>query len=177
MAQTKPLSFYIALNYPFVAHVEEDGEYFVTFPDLPGCLTGAPTLEELPAMIREGSGLWLEGEYEDGHEMPLPTRWNPNDEDYSGKFNVRLPRSLHRALAEAAGRDGVSLNQHVLALLARGEAEKRLTKNADAAEKRRPAHRVAEERESYEVAPARKRRPRTTPAAPKHAQSRGSAKR
>ena len=47
--------------------------------------------------------------------------------EYSGKFNVRLPKSLHQALSESAERDGVSLNQYVVMLLARGEAEDRLT--------------------------------------------------
>src|ERR1700689_3368295 len=33
--------------------------------------------------------------------------------EYSGKFNVRLPRSLHAALASEAQAEGVSLNQLV----------------------------------------------------------------
>ncbi len=32
---------------------------------------------------------------------------------YSGKFTVRLPRSLHQALVERADREGVSLNLFV----------------------------------------------------------------
>jgi len=39
-------------------------------------------------------------------------------EEYSGKFNVRLPKSLHAALASEAAAEGVSLNQLVLAKLA-----------------------------------------------------------
>ena len=35
----------------------------------------------------------------------------------SGKFVVRLPRSLHAALEAEAEREGVSLNQHVVAKL------------------------------------------------------------
>jgi predicted RNase H-like HicB family nuclease len=141
--------------------VDQDGEFFVTFPDLPGCMTGAPTLEELPAMIREGSGLWLEVTYENGREMPVPTIYDPwvgDDDDYSGKFNLRLPRSLHRALAEAAERDGVSLNQHVLALLARGEAEERVAKATPA-----PRHRVAEDRPPNQAGPPRRRSAATKP--------------
>ena len=38
--------------------------------------------------------------------------------EYSGKFNVRLPKSLHAALASEAESEGVSLNQLVLAKLA-----------------------------------------------------------
>jgi predicted HicB family RNase H-like nuclease len=43
---------------------------------------------------------------------------NPERREYSGKFNVRLPRSLHAALASEADAEGVSLNQLVVAKLA-----------------------------------------------------------
>ena len=33
-------------------------------------------------------------------------------EDYSGQFKLRIPRSLHRALAEHSQREGVSMNQY-----------------------------------------------------------------
>jgi predicted HicB family RNase H-like nuclease len=42
----------------------------------------------------------------------------PQHKEYSGKFNVRIPRSLHAALASEAEAEGVSLNQLVLAKLA-----------------------------------------------------------
>ena len=38
--------------------------------------------------------------------------------EYSGKFNVRVPKSLHAALASEADAEGVSLNQLVVAKLA-----------------------------------------------------------
>lgn len=40
-------------------------------------------------------------------------------EDYSGKLVLRLPRSLHKQLTEAAKIEGVSLNQYMLYKLAR----------------------------------------------------------
>jgi hypothetical protein len=42
----------------------------------------------------------------------------PQRREYSGKFNVRLPKSLHAALASEAEAEGVSLNQLVVAKLA-----------------------------------------------------------
>jgi hypothetical protein len=42
----------------------------------------------------------------------------PQRRDYSGKFNVRVPKSLHAALACEAEAEGVSLNQLVVAKLA-----------------------------------------------------------
>jgi len=58
---------------------------------------------------------WLEISLEDGNPIPEPAP----DEDYSGKFVARLPRSLHRQLVETAEREGVSLNQFVNVALAR----------------------------------------------------------
>jgi|SRR5688572_25918262 hypothetical protein len=40
-------------------------------------------------------------------------------EDYSGKFTVRLPRSLHQALVDRAEKEGVSLNLFVTNALSR----------------------------------------------------------
>ncbi|MFD2670789.1 toxin-antitoxin system HicB family antitoxin [Marinicrinis sediminis] len=36
------------------------------------------------------------------------------DEEYSGKFVLRLPKTLHRQLSEKAKHEGVSLNQYTL---------------------------------------------------------------
>ncbi len=49
--------------------------------------------------------------------LPEP-RVGPQRRDYSGKFNVRVPKSLHAALASEAEAEGVSLNQLVVAKLA-----------------------------------------------------------
>ncbi len=40
-------------------------------------------------------------------------------EDYSGRLVLRIPRSLHKALKEAAAIEGVSLNQYMLYKLAK----------------------------------------------------------
>jgi predicted HicB family RNase H-like nuclease len=49
--------------------------------------------------------------------LPEPPA-GPQRREYSGKFNVRVPKSLHAALASEAEAEGVSLNQLVLAKLA-----------------------------------------------------------
>jgi hypothetical protein len=66
-------------------------------------------------MIREAMQLWLEVALEEGIPIPEPRP----EEDYSGKFVVRVPRSLHRELVEHAEREGVSLNQYINVVLAR----------------------------------------------------------
>jgi predicted RNase H-like HicB family nuclease len=115
----EPLEYYLKLEYPFNALADPDGGYVVVFHDLPGCMTQVENLTELPEMAEDARTGWIETEYEQGHDIPLPSQ----PEEYSGKFNVRLPRSLHRVLAEEADRQRVSLNQYVVMLLSRGDAQ------------------------------------------------------
>ena len=114
-ASRKPLEHYLDLQYPFVVHADPDGGYVIVYPDLPGCLSQAETLDEIPAMAEDARTGWIETEYEEGRNIP-----EPSHQEYSGKFNVRIPKSLHRALADAAAQDGVSLNQYVVMLLSSG---------------------------------------------------------
>lgn len=125
----KTRASYLKARYPFRVQVDRDAGYVVDFPDLPGCYTGAPTLAELPHMIEEARTLWIETELASGHDIPSPTHFD--HDAYSGKFNLRLPRSLHQALAEASDRAGVSLNQYVATLLARGDAQARVEQRLD----------------------------------------------
>ncbi len=144
---TKPLSFYLDLQYPFKVTADEEGGYVIAFPDLPGCVTQVETVEEIGPMAEEARHLWITTEYAEGEEIPLPSY----PEAYSGKFNLRLPRSLHRRLVELAEREGVSLNQCVVALLAQGEALSG-AESAGTAEREAPANaRVAEGRVGYRV--------------------------
>ena len=128
MDTRKSLDHYLSLQYPMHAIADPDGGYVAIFPDLPGCMTQGETLEELVEMAREARKGWIETEYQRGNDIPLPSY----PEEHSGKFIVRLPRSLHRSLAEAAEREGVSLNQYVLTILARGDAQRQVEQYLEA---------------------------------------------
>jgi predicted RNase H-like HicB family nuclease len=52
----------------------------------------------------------------DDQGRAFPAARIPAD-DYSGRVTLRIPRSLHRALAEASEVEGVSLNQHMVNVL------------------------------------------------------------
>jgi predicted RNase H-like HicB family nuclease len=130
--ERKPLEYYLGLEYPFHVIADPDGGYVIVFPDLPGCLTQVDDLSELPFMVNDVRQLWIETEYEDGATIPLPSY----PEEHSGKFNLRVPRSLHRRLAESAEREGVSLNQYVVGLLSEQDALTRVERRLDALEAR-----------------------------------------
>lgn len=115
----RSLDEYLALEYPFNVIAGPDGGYVIVYSDLPGCLSVADSMDEVGPMAEDARRGWLTVAYEHNMDIPLPLY----PEEYSGKFNVRLPRSLHRRLAEAAERDGVSLNPYVIGLLERGSTQ------------------------------------------------------
>jgi hypothetical protein len=45
--------------------------------------------------------------------------WPRDNREYSGKFIVRVPKSLHRQLDRLADREGVSLNQYLVSELSK----------------------------------------------------------
>jgi antitoxin HicB len=51
---------------------------------------------------------------------PVPPPGADPSEDYSGKWQLRTPKSLHRDLADRARREGISLNTLAVTLLAQG---------------------------------------------------------
>jgi antitoxin HicB len=105
---------YMALPY-HIELIPDEGEWVVAIPELPGCLSQGETPEEAITMIREAQRLWLQVALEDGRPIPAPRL----EEDYSGRFNVRVPKRLHRDLVRAAEAEGVSLNLFVATALAR----------------------------------------------------------
>lgn len=138
-AGRKPLGHYLALKYPVTLIPDATGGFVVEIKDLPGCYSQGETVEEALENLEESRRLWIESMYEDGNEIPLP---GAVEKQYSGKFNVRVPKSLHRKLDEMADKEGVSLNHYLVATLSRavGQTEARRQKTS----KRRIAHRSSE---------------------------------
>ncbi len=93
----------------------EDGSYFAQIIEFPGCMTEGDTPAQALEMLDDAMRTWLCGRLEDRLDIPDPA----NDEALSGKFIVRVPKSMHRDLAERAERENVSLNAWVNAVLAR----------------------------------------------------------
>ena len=88
-----------------------------SMPDLPGCITCGETIEQAVDNGKEAKRLWLEAAIEEGISIPEPD----NLEKYSGQFKLRIPRSLHRSLAEHSKREGISMNQYCLYLLTKND--------------------------------------------------------
>jgi antitoxin HicB len=107
----------IPAEYEMTIIPEEDGYFAARFPDFPGIITGGRTAEEAVRNAREALQITLEAMHARKLPLPAPKR------TFSGQFNVRVPRSLHRALVRSATEEGVSLNALVGHLLHAGLAQ------------------------------------------------------
>lgn len=117
------LTDYLSVDYPLNLIPDPDGGYVFEYPDLPGCLGQIDSLDELSEHAEEAHRLWLETALDRGKAIPLPAR----QEEFSGKFIVRISRSLHRRLVETAKVEGISLNYYAGTLLASGQVERELS--------------------------------------------------
>ena len=94
---------------------DETGHYFYgRVLELDGCQTTADTLTELYENLNDIMESYLEIKFENNMPIPIPETANK----YSGKFVVRIPKTLHQRLAIEADIEGVSLNQLALYKLA-----------------------------------------------------------
>lgn len=106
----------MALPYQEYIVAAKEGGYVGYIPDLKGCITQSETRAGILDMLEDAKKCWFEAALEDGFEIPEP----PGEEEFSGKVNLRIPKSLHRALALTARDEGVSLNQLAMCLIANG---------------------------------------------------------
>ena len=94
---------------------DESGDYFYgRILELDGCQSTGETLEELYQNLNEAMSGYLEVKLSNHLPIPIPE----TTDNYSGKFVVRLPKSLHQRLAIEAEKEGVSLKQLALYKLA-----------------------------------------------------------
>jgi antitoxin HicB len=61
---------------------------------------------------------WLEAAIADGTRIDEPAAID----EYSGQFILRIPKSLHKSLAEHSKKEGVSMNQYCVYLLSKNDA-------------------------------------------------------
>ncbi|MDO9289791.1 MAG: toxin-antitoxin system HicB family antitoxin, partial [Thermodesulfovibrionales bacterium] len=85
-------------DFEIIIEPNEEGGFYARIPDMPSIFTGGVTeieaLKNAKAAIKE----YLEICKKD--RLPIP-------QSKSGKFNVRVPKDLHRDLARKAAEQGV----------------------------------------------------------------------
>lgn len=115
----KTINEYMSLPYKMEILPDlEEGGYVVSFPDLPGCFSIGDSVEEAVQNAMDAKRAWLEAAIEDGITINDPDSLNA----YSGQFKLRIPKSLHKSLAEHSKAEGISMNQYCLYLLTKNDA-------------------------------------------------------
>lgn len=115
----KTLEEYMRLPYRMeIVEDTEEGGYTISFPELPGCLTCADTMEQAMENAKDAKRTWLIAAIEERIAIQEPSKI----EDYSGQFKLRIPKSLHKLLAEHSKEEGISMNQYCLYLLSHNDA-------------------------------------------------------
>jgi len=93
---------------------EETGTFTAQILEFPGCVAQGNNPAEAYERLESTAESWIEAALEMQQEIPPPTA----DIQFSGKFALRLPRSLHRQAAQLAESEGTSLNQFIVSILA-----------------------------------------------------------
>lgn len=115
----KTVDYYMSLPYKIELYPDvEEGGYAVSCPELPGCLSCGDTIEECIQSIEDAKLAWITASLEDGYPIPEPSKIGK----YSGQFKIRMPKSLHKKLAEHSKEEGISMNQYCIYLLSMNDA-------------------------------------------------------
>ena len=112
----KTIDEYMKLPYKMeIIPDPDEGGYVISYPELPGCLSAGETIEKAINNAEDAKRVWFEAAIEDGLEINMPQAL----ESYSGQFKLRIPKSLHKKLAEQARHEGISMNQYCVYLLSK----------------------------------------------------------
>lgn len=92
----------------------EDGTYFAQILEFPGCYAEGKTANEAIQNLESSAASWIEAAQAQGQDIPEPFA----NYGYSGKINLRIPRSIHKRAALFAQKDDISLNQFFTSAIA-----------------------------------------------------------
>ena len=119
----KNIEYYMALPYRMeIIPDRDEGGFTAKFPELPGCLTCAESIDSLISNANEAKKAWFEAAIDEGISIAEPDDTDDIAE-YSGQFKIRMPKSLHRSLSLHAKSEGISMNQYCNYLLSMNDAK------------------------------------------------------
>lgn len=122
MASTR-VSQIVRKPYARIIVPDDQGGYAAQVLEFPGCFADGESPEEAYRNLDEVAESWVESALAQGFPVPSPVA----TQGHSGTVSLRLPKSLHKRAAELAHRDGVSLNQFLVAAIAARVGAENLT--------------------------------------------------
>ena len=115
------------MNYIALIYKDENSDYGVMFPDFPGCVTAASTLDEAKSEAKEALSGHIEIMKEDNELLPVPTSLDDimKEREYRDAvaFLVEIPTSR-------VVRVNVTFTQEMLDLIDRRARQFHLTRSA-----------------------------------------------
>lgn len=119
---------YLNLPYSRIFIPQENGRFSCEILEFPGCFAEGSSPEEAYKNLNDAAEAWLAACISGGTPVPEPL----TNYEVSGKFALRLPRSLYLRASKVAAKEGVSLNQFVANSIAEKLGAQGVTEKLDA---------------------------------------------
>lgn len=122
-------------NYIAVIHKDPQTDFGVSFPDFPGCITAAKSIDEAKDAAQEALELHIKGMMEDGDQLPVPSRLEdimadpdcadaaaylvvsvPNVRPRNVRVNISVPETTLKQIDAAAKKRGMSRSSFLVHL-------------------------------------------------------------
>ena len=110
-------------KYPvLIKWSDEDGGYIAIIPGIHGLSAFGESPQEALAQLKVAAHAYFKSLKKAGKPMPIFAKMTP----FSGQLRLRLPKSLHGELSQAAENEGISLNTYLITLLAKEHTKREL---------------------------------------------------
>ncbi len=103
------------MRYSIAIHKDQDSDYGVTFPDIPGCFSAGDSIEEAIAMAQEAAECHLEGLLLDAEPVPVatPIENHQNKKDYKNALWALIEIDISK-LSLKSKRVNISIPERLL---------------------------------------------------------------
>lgn len=82
------------LYYPAIFHIAEEGGFWITFPDIPECMSEGDNLEKAYKMANDALGLAITSRIEENEEIPTPSQITSIDSSNGDEFTAIIEFDL-----------------------------------------------------------------------------------
>lgn len=105
------------LSKPYARRLipDESGGFVASIQEFPGCIAEGDTADEALRSLEKAATAWLQSAMATGYPVRDPVSFH----GYSGKIALRIPRGLHKQVAELAELEQCSINQLLVSAIAK----------------------------------------------------------